>query len=121
MDILEFAEQAKKQDKRNIFSQSTGQLGNIPLCMQDFYLLSNPIDVEIQSRKLGNVRFYPKESLSELHKQYNFFPDNIFIFATAGGDPIFLENSKVYISYESEYSPEFLANTFEDFLKICFI
>ena len=119
MRIVQFVEKAIRQDKRNIFSLYNGVLINIPLEFQEFYKVYNPVDVEIKTKKFGNIWFCPAERLDEIKSEYNFYPNSVFIFATCNGDPIFMENGKIYTSYESSYSPEFLADTLNDFLDLC--
>lgn len=121
MKIEEFVNKAKKQDKRNAFSLFEGKLVNIPIEFSEFYKNYNPVDVEIRTKRFGNIWFCPVEKIYEIKSEYYFYPDSAFIFATSNGDPIFMENGKIYTSYESDYSPEFIANSLDDFFNSCFI
>lgn len=118
MTIEEFVARAKKQDSRNTFKTYDGDVSKIPLEIKDFYIKANPIDVEIESRKLGNIHFFPLEKIYDVRKDYSFMPEDSFIFASNNGDPIFIVNSLFYITYESQYNPEFLSENFESFLDI---
>jgi hypothetical protein len=120
MKIEDFIINAQKQDKRNIFEKCNTKFVNLPDILEAFYRKANPVDVEIRTRKLGNIKFYPYKDLTQLNKDYSY-PKSAFIFATTNGDPIFLDKGKVYTSYESEFSPEYLSESFEDFLSFCFL
>ena len=120
MKIDEFVNKSKKQDKRNIFSSFEGELTNIPQEFVELYKYFNPVDVEIKTKKMGNVWFCPAEKLDEIKSEYKFYPNSAFIFATCNADPIFMEHGKIYTSYESNYSPEFLAESLSSFFDICF-
>lgn len=116
MTIEEFINKAKKQDSRNSFKPFYGNVSNIPSCMKEFYTNTNPIDVEINTRKYGNIHFFPFQEIEDLKKEYSYMPKNTFIFASTNGDPIFIQNSQFYITYESQFKPEHLSCSFEDFL-----
>lgn len=116
MTIEEFINKAKKQDSRNSFKPFYGNVSNIPSCMKEFYTNANPIDVEINTRKYGNIHFFPFQEIEGLKKEYSYMPKNTFIFASTNGDPIFIQNSQFYITYESQFKPEHLSSSFEDFL-----
>lgn len=118
MTIEEFVARAKKQDPRNTFKTYDGDVSKIPLEIKDFYIKANPIDVEVESRKLGNIHFFPLEKIYDVRKDYSFMPEDSFIFASNNSDPIFIVNSLFYITYESQYNPEFLSDNFESFLDI---
>lgn len=115
MTILEFVVKVKKQDSRNIFSVYDGDVSYIPKELVDFYKQACPIDVEVRTRRYGNVYFSPINQLKELHSQYLFFPNTAFIFATTNSDPIFVENGIFYSSYKGEYAPEKIADNLSDF------
>ena len=108
MTIEEFVARAQKQDSRNTFKTYDGDVSKIPLEIKDFYIKANPIDVEIESRKFGE----------DVRKDYSFMSEDSFIFASNNGDPIFIENSHFYITYESQLKPELLSDSFESFLDI---
>lgn len=118
MTIEEFVKKIKKQDSRNIFESFSGDVSNIPSDIKEFYVKANPIDVEINTRKLGSIHFFSLEEIEGIKKEYSFMPQDSFIFASTNGDPIFIENSHYYIIYESRFKPELLSNSFEDFLDI---
>ncbi len=116
MTIEDFVKRARMQDSRNIFEPYNGDVSNIPSEIVEFYLKANPVDVEIDTRKYGSIHFYPLEELENLKKEYSFMPQDTFIFASNNGDPIFIENSDFYITYESLFKPELLSDSFEGFL-----
>ena len=118
MKIEEFVAKAEKQDSRNAFEPFLGDVSFVPEDLREFYLLANPIDVEISTRKFGNVRFYPIEQIGNLNDEYSFMPKESFIFATTNGDPIFVENSRYYTTYESCYQPEYISDSFEALLDV---
>jgi len=118
MTIDEFVKKAHKQDSRNFFEPYDGDVSNIPSDIKDFYLMANPVDVEIRTRKFGNVRFFSIGQIRNLHKEYSFMNKDSFIFASTNGDPLFIENSNYFITYESRYNPEYLSNSFSVFLDI---
>lgn len=118
MTIKEFVTKAEKQDSRNHFEPFFGDVSFVPEDIREFYVLANPVDVEIRTRKLGNVRFYPIEQLRNLNDEYSFMPKESFVFATTNGDPIFVENSRYYTTYESCYQPEYISDSFEAFLDV---
>lgn len=118
MTIEEFVARAQKQDSRNTFKTYDGDVSKIPLGIKDFYIKANPIDVEIESRKFGNIHFFPLEKIEDVRKDYSFMSEDSFIFASNNGDPIFIENSHFYITYESQLKPELLSDSFESFLDI---
>ena len=118
MTIEEFVIKAERQDSRNQFKPFLGDVSFVPEDIKDFYLLANPIDVEIRTRKYGNVRFYPIEQIENLKNEYSFMPNDTFIFASANGDPIFIEKTHYYITCESRYMPEFISGSFSEFLDV---
>lgn len=118
MKIEEFVAKAEKQDSRNFFEPFSGDVSFVPEDLRELYVLANPIDVEISTRKFGNVRFYPIEQIRNLNDDYSFMPIESFIFATTNGDPIFVEKSRYYITYESCCQPEYIADSFEAFLDV---
>lgn len=115
MTILEFVAKAKKQDTRNIFTVYDGDVSYIPKELVEFYKQACPIDVEVRTRRYGNIYFSPISQLKDLHSQYSFFPHTAFIFATTNSDPIFVENGMFYLSYKSGYEPEKIADNLSDF------
>lgn len=121
MTVEEFIKKAKEQDSRNVFEPYIGDMSDVPSVMEKLYINANPVDVEIATRKYGNIHFYPLEEIRHLKKVYSFMPDDAFIFASTNGDPIFVENSHFYITYESQFCPESLSDSlgsFLDYIKI---
>ena len=118
MTIDEFVKKASKQDSRNIFESYEGDVSSIPSDIKDFYVRANPVDVEIRTRKFGYVRFFSIEQIRNLHKEYSFMKNDSFIFASTNGDPLFIENSNYFITYESRYNPEYLSDSFFVFLDV---
>lgn len=116
MTVDDFVTKAKKQDSRNHFESFDGDVSSIPLGIAEFYIKANPIDVEVETRKLGSVHFYPVEEIEGLRNEYSFMPKDVFIFATNNGDPIFIQNDRFFITYESRYKPEPLSESFGEFL-----
>lgn len=122
MTYKDFASRAMQQDKRNIFSASDKMPDRVPQSLFAFYKECNPVDVEINTEKYGVIRFYGVDGLESLHKEYYFYPKDVFIFATCNGDPFFIgKDNQVYTSLESEYRPEKVADTFTAFLGSCFV
>lgn len=118
MTIEEFVTKAEKQDSRNHFEPFFGDVSFIPEDIKDFYVLANPVDVEISTRKFGNVRFFPIEQIEDIKNEYSFMPNDTFIFASTNGDPIFIENKHYYITLESRYVPELISGSFREFLDV---
>lgn len=116
MTIEEFVSKAEKQDSRNHFEPFFGDVSFVPEDIRELYVSANPVDVEIRTRKFGNVRFFPIQQIKELNDEYSFMPKGTFIFASCNGDPFFIEKSLYYLSYESRYIPELVSNSFVDFL-----
>lgn len=116
MTIEDFVNKAKKQDSRNIFESYSGDVSIIPSDIRNFFIKANPINVQIETRKFGDIHFYPLEEINSLNQEYSFMPEDSFIFASTNGDPIFIQNSQYYITYESRFLPEQISNSFENFL-----
>lgn len=121
MRYKDFISNAIKQDIRNTFTKLDTMPNIIPPSLHDFYKECNPKDVEINTEKYGNIRFYGVDKLEGLRNEFYFYPKDVFIFATCNGDPFFIgEDSKIYTSLESRYSPEKVSDSFKDFLDSCF-
>lgn len=118
MTIEEFVLKAKEQDSRNIFEPYTGNVSFVPIDIRKLYVIANPIDVEIRTRKYGNIYFFPLDHIRHQNREYSFMPEDAFIFASTNGDPIFIKDSQFFISYESEYIPEKISDSFSRFLDI---
>lgn len=116
MTVEDFVSKAKRQDSRNVFEPYAGDMTSIPSAIAEFYIKANPVDVEIESRKFGIIHFYPTDKLEDLRKDYSFMPEDAFIFATNNGDPIFIQNARFFITYESRYKPEQISESFGEFL-----
>ena len=102
MTIEEFVKKAKEQDSRNYFEPFEGDMCNIPP----------------DTKKFGNLHFFPLEEMEVIKKEYSFMPKDVFIFASTNGDPVFIRNSHYYITCESRFKPELLSDDFESFLDI---
>lgn len=116
MTIEEFMTTAQEQDSRNIFEPYDGDVSFVPVDIRKLYVIANPVDVEIRTRKFGNVYFFPIDQIRHQHIEYSFMPEDAFIFASTNGDPIFIKDSQYFISYESSYLPEKIADSFSSFL-----
>lgn len=101
MEFLEFAKRAVILDKRNTFSQYSGDLSAIPEEMKDFYREVNPTDVEV-----GFVRFVAAEELANLQTEYAYLEAQ-FVFATSNGDPIFVKAGCVYTCPHGVKNPQY--------------
>lgn len=114
MKYTAFIKAAMAEDSRNVFGILTDS-GPVPSAMTDFYLLCNPIDVEISYPELGAVRFCPRDELSSLSSEYEL-GNGAFVFASCNGDPLFLMNGEVYTTLHGIFKPEFVASSFDEFL-----
>lgn len=114
MDYNFFIKKAKQFDSRNEFGHYE-DVKNLPLELQDFYATANPLDVEMIFDGV-NLKFYPAEELEDLCQEYQL-PNECIIFATQNGDPIFLMNHKVYRTMPGHYKPEFICDSFDNFLR----
>lgn len=119
MTIEDFVVKAKHKDKRNVFDVYEGEDSFVPNDMREFYHIANPIDVELDSKKLGSVKFYQISELQELNREYDYLATDIFVFATIDSDPIFYKQGLFYKSYKGKYGEEFIADSLEEFLIIC--
>lgn len=79
MTIEEFVKKAKEQDSRNYFEPFEGDMFNIPPDIKEFYIRANPVDVEIRTKKFGNLHFFPLEEMEVIKKEYSFMP-RMFLF-----------------------------------------
>ena len=116
MTIEEFITTAQKQDSRNIFEPYDGDVSFVPVDIRKLYVIANPVDVEIRTRKFGNVYLFPIDQIRYQHIEYSFMPKDAFIFASTNGDPIFIKDNIYYITYECEYLPEKISDSFSSFL-----
>jgi len=118
MDHSFFTAHAIAQDKRNTFTEYKGNLSHIPDGIKSFYREFNPVDVEIDYNGIG-VRFYKAEELSNLQEEYAYLNAQ-FVFATCNGDPIFVNDRKVYTCPHGISLPkwEMLAESFDEYLQI---
>lgn len=118
MNIQDFKKRAIEQDSRNLFKKYVGDVSDISKVLQQFFLESNPIDVEI-TMSGKPVKFYPYESLQQLQEDYSL-QKNTFIFATCNSDPIYLYDSKIYTCCHEKLNSksELIATSFEDFLSL---
>lgn len=100
MDYSEFAKKAIMQDKRNVFSEYSGNLDAVPNVLKAFYKEHNPSDVEI-----NYVHFSSAEELVTLQEEHSYLNAQ-FVFATCNGDPIFLHDGCVYTSPHGVKNPK---------------
>lgn len=68
MTIEEFVKKAKEQDSRNYFEPFEGDMFNIPPDIKEFYIRANPVDVEIRTKKFGNLHFFPLEEMEVIKR-----------------------------------------------------
>lgn len=117
MLIEDFVKKSIKQDKRNVFEETSAD-DNLPNVLKEFYQKANPVDVEITMD--GNaVRFIPVDELSDIQMDYAL-GDERFIFATCNGDPIYVYKDKIYTCCHgtSKLEGELLAEEFSLFLAL---
>lgn len=79
MTIEEFVKKAKEQDSRNYFEPFEGDMFNIPPDIKEFYIRANPVDVEIRTKKFGNLHFFPLEEM-EVIKRNTRLCQRMFLF-----------------------------------------
>lgn len=87
-----FVEKAILQDKRNKFKKSS-KIKDVPKELVDFYLLNNPVDVEV-SMKGRIVAFFDYKVLPKIQKEYNL--EDRFVFASCNGEPIYINDGKIF-------------------------
>lgn len=118
MTINEFVDKAKKQDCRNIFEKYDGDLSVIPKDLRSFYRNFNPIDVEVSMKEIS-VHFFPIDALDVLKTDYKL-PDTCFVFASANGDPIYIEDGKIKsgVFGKKGFIPEILAESFLQYIEM---
>lgn len=87
---------------------------NIPPDIKEFYIRANPVDVEIRTKKFGNLHFFPLEEM-EVIKRNTRLCQGCFYFASTNGDPVFIRNSHYYITCESRFKPELLSDDLKVF------
>ena len=116
MRYAEFKQKAMREDKRNVFGECDCP-EIVPSELREFYSKCNPVDVEISFPRLGAVRLYPADELSQLQADYGLGDEN-FVFATTNGDAIFMNGGKVYCTLHGHYIPELLAETFDKFIEL---
>ena len=116
--FIDFVTAVKKQDKRNMFEPFSGDVSSLPEAIQEFYKNSNPVDVEIRLANYLQIRFYNVGNLAAIKEEYGL-AESAFLFATCNGDPIYLQDGKVYTEAHGGFSkPEMLANSFTEYLKL---
>lgn len=115
----EFCKAAIKQDSRNVFGTYDTSL---PIAEQagiaEFYKKYDPVDVEFLYDGLPVV-FFPAEELNNAKAQYEYVNPQL-VFAQSNSDPIFLKDGAVYTCPHgvSKPEPEWLADSFEKYLKM---
>ena len=92
--------------------------GNVPAKYPKFYSRFNPVRVYVEYDS-NYIHLLPIDELEKMTKKYRNVECDL-VFATCNSDPIFLKNGKVYTCEHGANNPkiEFLANSFEDFLKM---
>jgi hypothetical protein len=109
----------QKQDNRNKFGQlGQGDGENIPESLREFYKYANPIDVEVELDDLISIKFFPADYLENLQQEYNI-DGGAFVFASKEGDPILLNDGKVYTAVHGtgQWELKYLYDSFERFLS----
>ena len=119
MKITDFIERAQRYDSTNVFGVGHQDIDGLPEVLRSLYECADPIDVEVPSRKYGNIHFCSFAELQTEYKRYGFFNPGTIVFATSNGDPFFVLDNKIYTTYESDYAPEYVASTLESFLSLC--
>ena len=113
----DFRASAIKFDKRNKFSEYSGDLCNFPNVTHGFYKFFDPIDVEVDYDGLA-IRFCPAGKIAELQDEYAHIHAQ-FVFATCNGDPVFLNDKAVYTcshDNDAKNNWEQLADSFDDYI-----
>lgn len=111
MDYDIIVEKLIKIDKRNKF-RKIDLKNNLP----NFYHHYDPYDVEVDYG-IMTIRFYSISKLERLNEEYSYLNVDL-VFATSNGDPIFINDDKVYTCAHGCLNPKFekIANNFDDFL-----
>ena len=102
---------------KSIFSQSKyGEIINNKKA-PDLYKYYDLVKVCVPFDDLY-VCFVPAEKIEKINNEYSYLNVD-FVFATSDGDPVFLDNGKVYTCPHGTSNPkkELLANSFEDFIE----
>ncbi|PLT33630.1 hypothetical protein [Bacillus sp. V5-8f] len=115
-----FIVQIEHQDERNQFSTvSEEAVDFLPNPLREFYMEANPEDVEIILENLTSIRLYPLHQLRDLQKEYKIIQG--FIFATLEGDPIVINDGKVFIAVHGSgawtFEKESFVESFDMFLE----
>lgn len=115
--VENFVKLVQLQDNRNKFAAISRH--NIIPSLAPLYSKYDPIDVEIVLKDLTAIRFYPLDQFALLSSEYNFANSSVVIFATWEGDPIYVENDKIYIATHGigEYLPEAKFDSLNLFLE----
>jgi len=118
MNYHNFVEKSKMQDTRNIFSSCDALSYHVPEQLKSFFIISNPVDVEVKLEDYSQIKFYPISALEKLQDDYDL-PANAFCFATNNSDPIFLKDEKIFtISHDGSDQYELIADSFEKYLDL---
>jgi hypothetical protein len=115
----DFIKKAKLQDSRNEFGKlESVEQYDIPETLHDFYKSANPIDVEVIREDFTAIKFYPVSSLGHLQTEYDL-PETNFVFASREGDPIMINNGKIYtaIHGDGDWEVSILSSSFDRFIK----
>ena len=118
MEISSFIERAKRYDSSNLFGEGHQAVQNIPEVIRSLYEYVDPLDVEVPSRKYGNIHFCSFSEIEKEYQHYGYFKPGTIVFATSNGDPFFVLDNKIYTTYESDYNPELVASSLEEFLAL---
>lgn len=110
-----FVTKALEFDNRNKFGKGEIKYFNIPEDLKEFYNNYNPLDVEVLYKGMP-LKFFPLNEIDSIKTEYNL-PNDTFIFASINGDPVFLLDNKIYRSLADIYKPEFLSESFVQFIE----
>ena len=82
-----------------------------------FYNFYNPKRVEFEYNNV-DLLLLPYSKIDKITKDYAYLECD-FVFGLANSDPYFVKGGKVYTCYHGDSKPdlEFIANSFDEFLK----
>lgn len=119
MKYEKFISEVVKQDRRNIIKKCDKDLleCEVPVELDCFYKTVDIVDVEVVLKDLCSIKFYSCNQLPELQTEYGL-SEEVFIFATKEGDPIFIKDGKVFSSVHGigEYTFDVINKSFDEFI-----